>query len=158
VAVDASVTSSFAFAKVAAQPWRAVQRRAHETVWESVQVISNSATKVVQFQTNSFVELGGGLNAPNADGRYVASDLSFELVKEGGAVANRADEPGLHSSFQLSAGGESIGLYDPFRRTVDSVVFPAMGANVSRGRCPDGGTQNIQMTTPTAGAANTGCP
>ena len=63
-----------------------------------------------------------------------------------------------HTNFGLSASGEAIGFYDRFVREVDSVAFPAMDADESRGRCPNGETQNTVMATPTPGAENTGCP
>lgn len=34
-----SSTENFPFSKTEVQPWRAVQRRAHETVWQSVDVV-----------------------------------------------------------------------------------------------------------------------
>ena len=82
-------TNHFAFAKTEAQTWRPVERRAHETVWQSVHVISNTASSEVEFHTNSFVEIGGGINVLRADGQYAPADLSFEITEDG-AEANAA--------------------------------------------------------------------
>jgi hypothetical protein len=89
------VSNQFTLRKLPASPWTAVQRRAHETVWHSVQVISNSATREVHFQTNAFIELGGGLNVLGAEGQYVASDLSFELTITGAEAKRSAHRMSL---------------------------------------------------------------
>ena len=50
------------------------------------------------------------------------------------------DSPGLHASFKLSAGGESVVLSDVDARDnalIDSVDFPALAADVSYGRAPE---------------------
>ena len=63
----------------------------------------------------------------------------------------------LHAAFQLSAGGEAIGLFAPDGVTPQSVVVygPQM-ANVSQGLFPDGDTNAVYfMTNFTPRAANT---
>ena len=64
---------------------------------------------------------------------------------------NRID---LHVSFALSRSGESITLFAPDGRQIDSVTFGSQTNDISQGRYPDG-SQNIYfMTTPTPRVAN----
>jgi len=51
------------------------------------------------------------------------------------------DEPGLHASFKLSAGGEALWLFDKIENghaLLDSVVFGSLAGDQSCGRYPDG--------------------
>ncbi len=51
------------------------------------------------------------------------------------------DSPGLHTNFRLSSGGENVVLSDIDARNnavIDSVEFPALGADVAYGRSPEG--------------------
>ncbi len=51
------------------------------------------------------------------------------------------DEAGLHANFKLSAGGETIWLFDTVENghaLVDSVTFPSLAGDQSCGRHPDG--------------------
>jgi hypothetical protein len=60
----------------------------------------------------------------------------------------------LHVSFKLSSDGESLTLLAPDSTVVDTVTFGAQVSDVSQGRTPDGGTDIVFLTTPTAGQSN----
>jgi len=62
----------------------------------------------------------------------------------------------LHASFTLNPGGGWIGLYDTNGMRVDGFSYPALGANVSYGRMPDGAPNLVSFLYPTPEAANTG--
>jgi hypothetical protein len=64
------------------------------------------------------------------------------------------NQPGLHSNFKLSKGGEFIGIVASDGTTwIDSVTFGAQIADASFGRYPDGSIYWILMH-PTPGSAN----
>ena len=67
---------------------------------------------------------------------------------------NNATNSDRHTNFQLSAGGEEIGLFTESGLQVDAVVFGPQLNDVSQGRYPDGGGAIYAMTTPTPRAAN----
>src|SRR5436190_5580599 len=82
---------------------------------------------------------------------------AFLLIWADNAATNSPDVFGnLHAGFQLSKGGEQIGLFTPALLTVDSVNFPAQQNNVSQGRYADGNFGGVLyfMTTPTPLATN----
>ena len=61
----------------------------------------------------------------------------------------------LHANFQLSTGGEAIGLYSPDGTLQHAVVFGPQFQNVSQGLFPDGATNALHlMTNWTPRAAN----
>jgi hypothetical protein len=62
----------------------------------------------------------------------------------------------LHAAFQLSAGGEALGLFAPDGVTPQSIVhFGSQGENISEGWYPDGATNNlVSMRRPTPKAPN----
>ena len=60
----------------------------------------------------------------------------------------------LHASFKLSAGGETLGLYDAQGTRLDSVTYGAQVADVSYGRLPDGGDDWRTFDVATPGASN----
>lgn len=61
----------------------------------------------------------------------------------------------LHTNFQLSSEGESILLTDSTGKRVDIINFPALNADYSYGRMPDGGKKFVLFTSPTPGESNT---
>ncbi len=66
-----------------------------------------------------------------------------------------ADQGDNHASFKLSAGGETIALYDNDGTTLlDSIVFDEQSTDVAYGRSPDGGGTIGVLATPTPGTAN----
>ncbi|MGE5365363.1 MAG: CotH kinase family protein [Bacteroidota bacterium] len=60
----------------------------------------------------------------------------------------------VHASFQLSAGGEQIGLFDPSGAAVDTLTFAAQQTDISYGRYVDGTNNWRFFKSPTPGAAN----
>lgn len=67
------------------------------------------------------------------------------------------DDEGLHASFKLDADGEDIALFDVDGATLlDAVTIPALVADLSYGRYPDGQEQWQFFEEPTPGAANEG--
>lgn len=66
------------------------------------------------------------------------------------------DQGPLHTSFNLSAGGEDIGLYEPDGTAVAEITYAAQTTDVSYGRLADGGDVWATFTTPTPGASNSG--
>ncbi|MCB2154343.1 CotH kinase family protein [bacterium] len=63
----------------------------------------------------------------------------------------------LHTGFKLSAGGESIGIFDSEvnnLQEIDSVTFGAQTTDVSMGLLPDGQGDPVVLDTPTPGASN----
>ncbi|TWU32194.1 CotH kinase family protein [Novipirellula artificiosorum] len=101
-------------------------------------------------------------------GMYLTDDVSDPMqwqfpagssVAAGGFLLIWADgEPEQgddHASFKLSAGGETVALYDfDGKSLVDSLEFGAQVTDVSYGRSPDGSATLSVLTTPTPGAAN----
>jgi PKD repeat protein len=62
-----------------------------------------------------------------------------------------------HASFKLSAGGESVLLYNTDGTTlIDSIEFGAQTTDVSYGRFPNGSSTLVVLSAATPGAANTG--
>lgn len=59
-----------------------------------------------------------------------------------------------HLNFKLSRAGETIGLFDPTGKMVDSVRFDYQLADVSMGRQPDGSPNWLYFGEPTPIAAN----
>ena len=88
-------------------------------------------------------------------GHYVVPAGGFFVVwadnQSGQNSTNRSD---LHVNFKLSKSGDTIALFDPNRRLVDSVSFGAQATDVSEGRSPHGGTNIYFLTTPTPGRTN----
>jgi hypothetical protein len=67
------------------------------------------------------------------------------------------NEPGegpLHASFTLGAGGGSVYLFRADLLEIDSLAYPALAADVSYGRFPDGGLDLQQLYAATPAAAN----
>lgn len=64
----------------------------------------------------------------------------------------------LHTSFNLSAAGETLVLTRPDGSVADSLVLPALPKGVALGRVPDGGTEFKYFAEPTPGTANTTTP
>ena len=60
----------------------------------------------------------------------------------------------LHANFQLSRNGETIGLFSPDLKLVDTISFGPQSNNVSQGRSPDGSTNIITLTLPTPRGPN----
>lgn len=77
---------------------------------------------------------------------------SFIIIWADGDVA---DTPGLHAGFELSSGGEEIGLFEADGTTLtDSVTFGDQVTNITYGRWPDGDDDLRYFATATPGSAN----
>ena len=84
------------------------------------------------------------------------------MIPAGGRLLVWADgeplqnSPGgdLHTDFQLSRNGESIGLFAPDGALVDAVTFGLQVDDLSEGRYADGGTEIQFLTVPTPRGSN----
>ncbi len=121
---------------------------------------------------DDWIELyNNGDSAVNLAGCYLSDDLSdptkwripmgdpaVTTIPAHGFLLVWADQEGeqgpLHANFKLSAGGESIGLYDAQSNLLDSVTFQSQEADVSLGRLPDGADQWQGLARPTPGKSN----
>jgi hypothetical protein len=67
------------------------------------------------------------------------------------------DEPGLHANFKISAGGETLWLFDTIENghvLLDSVTTEGLSGDQSCGRYPDGAGVMQILSVPTPGGAN----
>lgn len=64
------------------------------------------------------------------------------------------DQQGLHTTFKLSAGGESVVLADDNGVVIDEINFEEQESDISYGRFPNG-TGPFSIMTPTFGSENT---
>lgn len=78
------------------------------------------------------------------------------LPQETGTVPDILQIPKsfLHTNFKIKGEGESIRLVDAAGHSVDTVQSPALPADVSFGRLPDGGDSWHILAIPTPGDAN----
>ena len=88
-----------------------------------------------------------------------ADDPSLTVVPALGYVVIWADkdtaDAGLHADFALSAGGETLALFDTDGQTVlDRVSFPPQRSDLSYARYPDGEPTWGYAVSPTPGGAN----
>jgi hypothetical protein len=65
------------------QPWQATQRAASRTEWSTITIHTNWATGRLLVHTNTFTELGAGLNVRNGAGQFVAADPTFQITADG---------------------------------------------------------------------------
>ena len=90
--------------------------------------------------------------------RIPAGDPSITTIPAHGFLLiwadNEAQQGLLYANFKLSAGGESLGLYDAQGNLLDSLTFQAQEPDVSFGRWPDGADQWQHFSTPTPGKSN----
>lgn len=63
-------------------------------------------------------------------------------------------EGSLHTNFSISVDGEEVILTDLYGEKLDSIEVPALSADISFGRMPDGGDNLKTTTTPTPGSGN----
>jgi len=115
-----------------------------------------------------WIELyNGGNVSVDVGGMYLTDDLSNPdawkfpdgtTVDAGGFLVvwadNDSEKGAMHTSFNLNANGEAIGLFASDGLTeIDSIVFEAQLNDVSYGRMPDG-TANWTSLTSTPGSQN----
>jgi hypothetical protein len=134
---------------------------------------SGSLTNPVTGETDDWFELhNAGATALDLSGYSLTDRLGTPdrsvvpagmLIPAGGFLLVWADgrpeasRPGstLHADFQLSQNGETIGVFDPLGRLVNSVTFGAQQPNQSEGRWSDGaGPPFLRFLTPTPGRSN----
>jgi hypothetical protein len=107
-AATAESTRSVTNVTARAVEWRAKSRSEHQTVWQSVDYVTNAATGRVRAMTNSYVELSTGLNRLDpATGRWQPSSSAFQLTVNG-AEANLAGHRVRLSGNINSAGSVQI--------------------------------------------------
>lgn len=108
-----------------------------------------------------------GSESINLAGLYLTDTLSNPTkwripsleIAAGGFLVFFCDEDqeqgDRHTNFKLSQGGESIGLFSFDGVTaLDTVTYDEQTANISYGRCPDGGTSWRFLGTGSPGASN----
>ncbi len=78
---------------------------------------------------------------------------SGAVIAAGGFYVITVDD-GSASGFGLSSAGETVWLEGPDGSIVDQVAFPALEANTTYGRLPDGTITMSILNTPTPGAPN----
>jgi len=113
-----------------------------------------------------WVEIYNSGSAPvNLKNYYITDNLSqpqkFKIqsdliVESSGYVLIWADDAniGSHTNFKLNADGESIGLYDPAIRLIDTVTFGIQQTDVSFGRFPNGTNNWYMFSLATPGSSN----
>jgi hypothetical protein len=105
--------------------------------------------------SNSAIDLNGyylsdNLKTPNkwAIGHVTIAPKGFALF-----WADSKDSAN-HTSFNLSASGEKIGLYKPDMSVIDTLRFDLQDPNISYGRKTDGSSEWGLFTKPTPNASN----
>ena len=87
------------------------------------------------------------------------NDAGATTIDPGGYLVlwadNDEEDGALHLGFQLSGGGEAIGLFDASVTLIDSITFGEQMTDVSFGRYPDGATNWFFMSPATPGSTNT---
>jgi hypothetical protein len=113
----------------------------------------NASSTVVDLTGYTLTDSGNPRKYTIPAGRTIPANGYMLLWADEEGNQNRADRE-LHLNFRLSADGETIGLFDPNGRRIDSMTFLTQTADVSEGRFPDGATGIFSMTLPTPRAAN----
>jgi hypothetical protein len=139
------------------------------------EVLASNSTCLAdpQDEYDDWIELyNAGATSVDVAGMYVTDDLGeptkwqfpsdhpeLTAIPPHGYLLLWADgdtaDAGLHASFNLSAGGEEIGLFDRDGVTlIDSLSFGVQTTDVSYGRYPDGADEWQFMAWPTPGDWN----
>jgi len=86
---------------------------------------------------------------------YSVPAMGYLLIwADGKPSRNSPSHPDLHINFKLNRDGETIALFAPDGRLVDSVTFGPQASDVSEGRYPAGGAYIYSLSAPTPGTAN----
>jgi hypothetical protein len=135
---------------------------------------SNSRTGAdPQGEYDDWIELYNRGDAPvNVGGMYLTDDLAepakWQFPKNSPAQTtipahgyllvwadNEVSDAGLHAAFKLSAGGDSVALFDRDVTTlIDSISFGEQRTGISYGRFPDGSDAWSLLTLPMPGVPN----
>jgi hypothetical protein len=126
-----------------------------------------------QGEYDDWIEIyNAGDQAVNIGGMYLTDDLedstkwripdnvpALTTISPKGFILIWADndtgQSGLHASFELSASGEEMGLFDRDGTTlIDSIIFDEQRADISYGRYPDGSDNWRYMVFTTPGSKN----
>jgi len=144
------------------------------TAMGGVPVVINELVANPGQSTGDWVELyNAGSKAVDVGGMYLTDDLarptkwkiptgrtSLTTVASKGFLRIWTDKQtsaaGVHASFDLSADGEQIGLFDKDGTTlIDGLTFGRQDPGVSLGRYPDGAANWLFFGTPSPGTRNT---
>jgi hypothetical protein len=112
----------------------------------------NASSTPVDLSGYTLTDSGNPRKYTIPSGRTIPANGYMLLWADEEGNQNRADRE-LHLNFRLSAGGETLGLFDPNGRRLDIVTFLAQTDDVSEGRFPNGAAEIFSMT-PTPRAAN----
>ncbi len=156
---------------ISSQGWAAPKVVINEVMASNVKTLADS-----QGGFDDWIELyNPGRTMVDIGGMYLTDDpanprkwripAALSGVRLGTTIGSRGylivwadgdtSDPGLHASFQLSAGGEGVYLYDTDGVTlIDSLEFGAQTPDVSYGRYPDGTATLRSFGVPTPGKAN----
>ena len=139
----------------------------HAQVYINEFMASNTSTiKDPDFNDDAdWIELyNDGPAAVNLEGYFLTDNLKKTdkwkigniIIASKGFVVFWADskDSGSHTSFNLSASGEQIGLFKPDLTAVDSLSFELQDPNISFGRKTDGNPEWVLFVTSTPGTAN----
>ncbi len=126
-----------------------------------------------QGEYDDWIELYNRGDAPvNLGGMYLTDDpaepIKWQFPKNSAALTtipahgyllvwadNEVGDAGLHAAFKLSAGGDSVALFDQDGVTlIDSVTFGAQRTDISYGRLPDAVDTWSSSAFPTPGMQN----
>ncbi len=102
-------------------PWHPATRTESQTHWQAVTLRTNTATGKVHAQTNSYTELGAGLNVRQADGQFAPADPSFQITATGAEATGTTHQVVVPADLWL---GEGIKVIQPGGQ---SVTFQPLG-------------------------------
>ncbi len=116
-------------------------------------------------ESADWIELyNDGTSAINLNGYFLSDNLktpnkwaiSNVTIPAKGFVIFWADskDSANHTSFNLSAAGEKIGLYKPDQSVIDTLSFGLQDPNISSGRKTDGGIDWVLFPQSTPGLSN----
>jgi CotH protein/lamin tail-like protein len=132
---------------------------------------SNDGSATDEFgDADDYIELYNAEDSPvDLTGRYLTDDLTNPnkwefptgtIIPAGGYLVVWADDEPLqgplHATFKLSAGGESVGLFDRVDNQlaeIDALTYGQQETDIAQGRSPDG-SECLAFFDPRPGSAN----
>lgn len=127
---------------------------------------SSTTTDPDYGESADWIELyNGGNEDVDLSGYFVTDNMKSPdkyalpygtIVPAGGYILLWCDDHavGLHTSFKLSADGESVALYTPDKELVDGITFDVQLMDVSYGRRKGNTDEWVYFSTPTPGSEN----